>query len=498
MKIEPLKTYPAELEKLESGVATDNTVDAHTKLQDIRKRPRIYQCPIHGAIQFPGQKRFKDCTLGLDDLMFKLINTAEFQRLRHIRQNGVTNYAFHGAEHSRFAHSIGVAHVARRMFDRICLNSGYTVDDEVGALKPFVVAAALLHDVGHGPFSHTIEEIVNRGQAQNQKDKFSHEDITVKLITSKRLGGKLNTIYDTLVRFHPEAPNRIAAYINKDLRTKGLIPEQGEWTYQLVSSQLDADRLDYVLRDAHMCGLTETRYDLDRILNNLFVHPEYRNSISVSRHAVEAVESYLLAIDQLYRGVYYHQAVRSATVILKKVFERASDLIKDKQDPFPKRGKYEHPMSRLLVDKKNVPLETYVRLSDDLLWSLIEEWQDHDDPVLSDLSRRLWRRELFKTIKINSESGATKAIKKIAEEQANSTLGLLKDRPSWTHYYIEIDRSWRKTYKSEQAIWFHEKGHPAKLDDEKSSRIIEVVRNLQEIEFLMYPHEIHSVMGEYE
>lgn len=438
-------------------------------------RFKTYQDPLYGAIQFPGSGEN-----GLDNLMKLLIDSPEVQRLRHIRQNGLASLVFHGMEHSRFSHSIGVAYIARRMFDRILLNNGG--NSTVRERKNEAVAAALLHDVGHGPFSHTLEEVL-----KYISSSFSHEKMTVRIIreSTTKVNKVLTDIDSTL-------PEKILPYIDKELR-----PQEGApWSYKLVSSQIDADRLDYVLRDAMMAGLVGTTYDISRILNHLHVHPEQPDRLAISRHAIEAVESYLLALDQLYRAVYYHQAVRSATVLLKSILRRAVDLYQDgSRDVFPNSiGGNPHPLKLLIEREENVDLDVYIRLTDDLVWALIDQWQDYPDLILQDLCHRLWNRKLFKT-KIIQDSAQGGMLKDKALELVEKHIPHI-DFNSKAKYYVMIDVSRRRTYKPEDAIWLFDKGLPQTLQDDESSRIITVVREQNQVEYLMFPQEIQQEMSD--
>jgi HD superfamily phosphohydrolase len=262
-------------------------------------RAYIYQDPVHGTVEFPGKE--------LNESMRKLIDVVEVQRLRHIRQNGLANLVFNGMEHSRFSHSLGVAYIARRMFDRILLNED--LKPKTGE-KLKTIAAALLHDIGHGPFSHTLEDIMQEAGRQ-----FDHEDVTVRIITDS------STKVSNVLKEINISPVDLIPYIKKDKR------RNDRWSYKLVSSEMDADRLDYVLRDSHMAGLKGTCYDLERLLTMLSLHPEDRSLLAIQRKATEAVESYLLALDHLYRAVYFHKTVRAATFLLKMILLRAIEPI---------------------------------------------------------------------------------------------------------------------------------------------------------------------------
>lgn len=434
-------------------------------------KTNTYQCSVHGAIEFPGNKS------GLNQLVKSLIDTPEMQRLRHIRQNGLAAMVFSSMEHTRLAHSLGVAYVARRMVDRIGLNS--EIDwAELSPIKLQTVAAALLHDLGHGPFSHTFEEVL-----RDAGKPFSHETMTLRILQED------SNVSQVLRKFETDLPTQIAKYISKEQRS-----DTGEhWKYRLVSSQMDADRLDYVLRDAKMAGLNGTTYDLERILQHLHVHPTKPESIAVSRHATEAVESFLLALDQLYRIVYYHQAVRAATVLLKSAFRRAVQLyLKAPQsaDIFPKRlNGNPHPFSLLIEKGDSIELFDYLRLTDSSIWALLDLWRDHSDPILRDLCERLWTRNLSKAIPVRDIAHGISIFEQ-AIELSQENISMVNNREE-AEFYVTMDVSRRKTYKQEDAIWLFDNTKDAKtLQEDDSSRIIQVVREQHKIEFLMVPAEI--------
>jgi len=269
-------------------------------------RPKFYRDPIHGqirydsvdiAVAFPGSSFEKR----LGWLIRRLIDCPEFQRLRHIRQNGLANLVFHGAEHSRFTHSMGAAYLAREMFDRIVRNSDQKPDED---RLLATVAAALLHDIGHGPFSHSLEEILDECGVD-----FDHERMTVRIIEED------TQIHRILAEVDPKFPERVAAYIDKEKQL------DADWTYRVVSSQLDADRLDYLMRDARLAGLQGHGFDLPRLMD--FLTQLDGERIAVDRRALEALEAYLVTLDHMYRAVYFHHTVRAASRHLEAVLGRA-------------------------------------------------------------------------------------------------------------------------------------------------------------------------------
>ncbi|HWE42090.1 MAG TPA: HD domain-containing protein [Gemmatimonadaceae bacterium] len=235
----------------------------------------------------------------LDDTARALVDSAPFQRLRYVRQLGLAHLVYPGATHTRFEHALGAYHLASLAVSLLA-DGGFLL--EVDPVEREVVrAAALLHDIGHYPFSHALEEI---GAPH-------HEEVARPLITTGQVAGILR---DAIA---PDAPERIMAIV----RGESISPLQG-----LVSGSLDLDKLDYLRRDAFMCGVPYGEIDVDRLLNAIAVvrDPDTRAlTIGVAEKALSALESLLFAKYQMYRNVYWHHTVRSATAIYKRVVSDA-------------------------------------------------------------------------------------------------------------------------------------------------------------------------------
>ena len=239
-------------------------------------------------------------TIVVDAVARRLIDTPVFQRLRYVRQLGLAHLVYPGATHTRFEHALGAYHLARRTLG--------VLDDrrELDAIPPdergVVIAAALLHDVGHHPFSHALEEI----GAQH------HEVAARPLITQSQIADELRA------SIAPDAPERVYALI----RGQSASPLQG-----LISGSLDLDKIEYLKRDAFMCGVPYGEIDVDRLVNALtVVHDAGRVTIGVLEKGLSALESLLFAKYQMYRNVYWHHAVRSATAMYKRLVD---DAIRD-------------------------------------------------------------------------------------------------------------------------------------------------------------------------
>ncbi|WP_025728165.1 HD domain-containing protein [Atopobacter phocae] len=327
-------------------------------------REKVFRDPIHDHIHVQHQ------------LILDLINTKEFQRLRRIKQTGTSLFIFHGAEHTRFGHSLGVYETARRICDQFQRNyPSQSPDDGLwdDRNRLLVLCAALLHDIGHGPYSHAFEKIFNT----------NHEAISIQIITSPET--EVNRV---LASVHPDFPAAVASVIEKTYPNPQVV--------QLISSQIDADRMDYLIRDAYYTGVNYGRFDLARILRVMRPH---RGGIAFHFSGMHAVEDYILSRYQMYMQVYFHPVSRGVEAILSHLLERASYNY----------GHFEHPLKHsatLLVPffEKNWTLSDYLRLDDGVLTTYFLHWLDEDDPVLSDLARRFLHRKPFKSVAYHNET----------------------------------------------------------------------------------------------
>ncbi len=278
----------------------------------------------------------------VDELTLKLVDTEVFQRLRYVRQLGWTYLVYPGATHSRFEHALGTHHLSRRT---LSLLSEAEDSASIGEIDQAIVrSAALLHDVGHYPFSHALEEI----------GALHHEDVARPLITEGSVASLLSS------HLGKDAPPKIFDLI----RGRSENPLQG-----LISGSLDLDKIEYLKRDAFMCGVPYGEIDVDRLTNSLVLvdDPETgRRALGVQEKALSALESLLFAKYQMYRNVYWHHAVRSATAMYKRLVEDA-------------------------VKAKVVDVQSLARHTDEGLLHTLES--DRPTPLLVALKeRRLYKR----------------------------------------------------------------------------------------------------------
>lgn len=322
---------------------------------------RIYRDPVHNIIRL-------ETTDAEGKLLTSLIDTPEFQRLRRIRQLGLAYFAYQGAEHSRFTHSLGVLHLTTRILNK--LRTKYDISEsDLTAVR----AAALLHDVGHGAFSHAIEPIQG----------FHHEAFSIETVLSKDTKpGKL------LAAYSPDLPGKVASIIRGDFHPTALA--------QLVSSQLDADRMDYLLRDSLMTGAKYGIYDLEWIIKSIEID-EINDRLFVSARGVYAVEDYLQARYYMFRQVYFHRTLRSAEAILRSLFKRSLFLFQTDRFVWYAKGT---PFEKLLAGDK-LTLTEHLKIDDSDILFHIKQWQNSEDLILSDLSKRFLNRRLFKVFDLD-------------------------------------------------------------------------------------------------
>lgn len=392
------------------------------------QRPYIFRDPVHGDVAFARD--------GFGGLVRKLVDEEAFQRLRGIKQNGVLNLVFPGAEHSRFAHSLGAAHVAGCMYDAACRNSGRQVMVEE---RELTTIAALLHDVGHGPFSHLLEEILG-------KKNFHHETLTRRIIEEDD-----SSIGKCLRAHDKELPENLLPFIDYKKRKARC------WYYGLVSSQLDADRLDYTARDAMMCGIVSHRFDRDRLIGSLYVWKkallesapggqttdEY---LVVDDRARDVVENYLHALYHLYQSIYLHRTARAVSWLLNAALRRARELAmsgKNWQNKLFTAGGKQDPLWALIEQGSKVSLGDYVRLDEAHVWGLVQRWRDSDDPTLRDLCDRLKRRRFLKALDVlTSDFEKLKTLEEAAKSLVKKALPGLE-----SNYYVHLDQIGRENYK---------------------------------------------------
>lgn len=333
--------------------------------------------PVHGLVAFEGD---------FEKVALALLDTREVQRLRRIRQLGLTSLVFPGAEHSRFAHALGAAHVMTRLLDHVGSRQGelpaHLRLDATHARDAF--AAALLHDLGHGPFSHLFEEVMPGARP--------HEEWTTAIVTDEG-----TDVFAALRAIDSEMPGRVAALIEG----KHPLP----WLASAISGTLDVDRCDYLLRDSHMTGVAYGIYDLDWLLRSLaFAKLDASEDWVLAiegRKGLPAIEGFFLARHFMYQQVYHHKATRGAECLVRGLFKRAAELVREGATP---EGTPDAIARAVVGDPPSIA--SYIELDDPSLLHCLACWEKVGDPVLSDLATRFRRRALPKTVPLPEGEGA--------------------------------------------------------------------------------------------
>lgn len=351
---------------------------------------KVFRDPVHTYIHVDHQ------------VICDLINTKEFQRLRRIKQLGTSGYTFHGGEHSRFSHCLGAYEIARRItkiFDEKYLQ---TWDNHESLL---VMVTALLHDVGHGAYSHSFERLFDT----------DHEEITRQIITSPET--EINRV---LTQVSPDFPEKVASVINHTYPNKQVV--------QLISSQIDVDRMDYLLRDSFYTGASYGQFDLTRILR--VIRP-VENGIAFQRNGMHAVEDYVVSRYQMYMQVYFHPASRAMEVLLQNLLKRAKFLYEDQKDFF----KLTSP-NLLPFFEKRFSLQDYLALDDGVMNTYFQSWMTSPDTILSDLAQRYVNRKVFKSMIFSEEN----------EKHLDVLRQLVKQVGFEPDYYTAIHRNFDLPY----------------------------------------------------
>lgn len=303
-------------------------------------------------------------------VIYDLINSKEFQRLRRVKQVSTTVFTFHGAEYSRFSHCLGVYEIARRVTEIFDAKFPEIWDSNENLLT---MVAALLHDVGHGAYSHTFEKLFDT----------DHEAITQEIITSP------DTEVNAILRgVSPDFPENVASVINHTYHNKQVV--------QLISSQIDCDRMDYLLRDSYYSGARYGQFDLTRILR--VIRPT-ADGIVFEYNGMHAVEDYIVSRFQMYMQVYFHPASRAMEVLLQNLLKRAKYLYHIDSHFFKKTSPNLIPF---LTNQAS--LADYLSLDDGVMNTYFQAWMAAEDDILADLASRFVNRKVFKSVTFEEES----------------------------------------------------------------------------------------------
>ena len=381
-------------------------------------KDRVFRDPVHGLVEFKGEDR----------PLADLLDTRAMQRLRRIKQMGFAWLVYPGAEHSRFGHALGAFHIAQRVTRRLELDA---------RLARHVKIAALLHDIGHGPFSHAWEHVFAGHDHERWGARIVAEDPELAA---------------ALEKLEPDLPGTLRAFWGKGYKP--------HFARKLVSSQLDVDRLDYLLRDGHYSGAGYATYDLDWIIHAIQIANVRPGSDDPSdlvvdyRRGMYAVEQYLFARSYMYAQVYHHKTVRAAEWMFIKTLERFAQLAR--QDDEPTGLAIAGTMAR----GGEVSVEDYLRLHDVSLTTALDHWAGLDgapsarDAVLRDLAQRLVSRRLFKTIDLGDDKAAADRVWPQAVAIAQRVFG------DAARSYVHLDTARQVGYLATEDEELHVIDHP--------------------------------------
>ena len=352
------------------------------------------------------EKVFKDAVHGYihveDQLIWDLIKTKAFQRLRRIKQLGGTYMAFHTGEHSRFSHSLGVYAIARKMVQALSKEKVVFTEDE----RLLVLVSALLHDLGHGPFSHAFESVIDQ----------SHEVFTSRIILED---SEINLV---LENYQLGFAQKVSDVIMKNYPNPLII--------SLISSQLDADRLDYLLRDAFFTGTPYGEIDVKRILRTMRV---VDGNLVYKISGMHAIEDYLLSRYQMYWQVYLHPSARSFELIAQGMLRRVRELI---QLGYPFKVNLELFKQLLMPNQGLIPVSVYLKFDDTVITYYASQFLEEEDVILKDLADRFLNRRLLKEIYYQPSKETIANLEEIKEEMKK--IGIDPDYYLLTDYQIKI------------------------------------------------------------
>lgn len=342
----------------------------------------LFNDPIYGFIAIES------------DLILELINHPYFQRLRHITQMGLSSLVYPGAHHTRFEHAIGAMHVMQKAINVLLKKEIYISEKEQEAMQ----IAILLHDIGHGPFSHATEKTLLSG--------VNHEELSIRIIKllNEEFKGALS----------------LALKIFTNKYTRGFM-------HQLVSGQVDVDRLDYLKRDSFYTGVTEGNINTERILSVMNVENE---QLVFESKGIHSLEKFLLARRLMYWQVYLHKTSLVAEHMLVKVLMRAKELAENNIDLFCSSSLRYFLYNRINKDNFDTRvLDLFSKLDDYDLLSAIKEWTNHPDKTISNLSKMIVDRNLLK-VEIHDKAVPEIDISKHINRIMNSS-GLTKKEASY-------------------------------------------------------------------
>lgn len=401
---------------------------------------KIVNDPVYGLINIPSE------------IIYDIIEHRYFQRLRRIKQLGLTDYVYPGAVHTRFQHTLGAVHLIGLAIDTLRSKNISISKEEEEAVS----LAILLHDIGHGPFSHSLENKIT--------ESYGHEDLSLLYMKelNKEFDGKLS----------------LSIKIFSNTYHK-------KFLHQLVSSQLDVDRLDYLRRDSFYTGVSEGVIGSDRIIKMLNV---VNDQLVVEAKGIYSIEKFIIARWLMYWQVYLHKTVVSAEQLLLKIFKRVQHLINENQEIFLS-NEFDFFFRNNSSNIKDI-LENFSIIDDNDILALIKNWSNHKDRTLSMLSKRLLHRHLYK-IKIQNTPFEKNEIEEL-KSKAKKVLNLEEDE---LEYFVFTDSISKKAYSAfdEKIQILYKNGSIVDITDASDMLNISVISKTVRKYFLCYPKEINNI-----
>src|SRR3990172_2390618 len=372
---------------------------------------RLFRDPVHGFIGLEPEETTR---------LLPLIDSPKFQRLRRVSHLGTSRYTYHGAEHSRFGHAMGTMWNMRNLILRY-ESGGVPLQGNAASNG---AAAALLHDLGHGPLSHVLEEVT--------EGKFSHETMTRQIIEH-------SGVKDLL-----QEPGAVLEILS------GLTSPPNRWLSEAISGPLDVDKMHYLLRDSQYCGVEYGLFDFDRLFSVLRpVENGGVRHLGIEFKGVQAAEGFVLLRGRMYWAVYFHKTTRGVEKLVSAILRRAKDL----QGAGTDVGLGES-LGTLLSDGE-MDIEDFQEFDDTSLFAQLKAWKRSSDAILSDLCNRFFGRRLLKAHVVSAQQVAQVLERRDEIQQALDGLGLD------FRYYFAIDDPSMSPYE------------PGGLNDEGSKIVVE-------------------------
>jgi HD superfamily phosphohydrolase len=361
-------------------------------------KKKIINDPVYGFISIPSE------------LVYDVISHPYFQRLRYIKQLGMTHLVYPGALHTRFHHALGAMHLMSLAIN-LLRSKGHTITE---GEEEAAILAILLHDIGHGPFSHALEHSLVTG--------IKHEDISAKLMQdlNAHFGGRLTHAIEIF---------------NGTYHKKFL--------HQLISGQLDLDRMDYLNRDSFFTGVSEGVISFDRIIKMFNV---YDDNLVIEEKGIYSIEKFLIARRLMYWQVYLHKTVISGEMILVKLLERAKELSAAGENLFasPSLNYFlENDINEANFFAQHENLEHFTNLDDQDIYAAVKVWTKHPDKILSTLCKMLTSRNLYKV-----EMGNEKAGDDRVNFLQDAAVNLLEIKPEEARYFVFTDSIQNRAYNA--------------------------------------------------